>query len=124
MPSGAAAAGPDAVAAMPAATAKSRMAVGSTIAIRRPDGMPIAGSQPRPVPPARYSRRAMTTRTSLPCTLGFAGNLPEQDEETHGSQDSYQRLLASAERIDGAHRRARGERQRNDQGQGGQEPEL
>ncbi len=53
MPSGAAAAAPNALAAMPAATAKSRIAVGSTIAVRWPGGAPIASSQPRITPLAR-----------------------------------------------------------------------
>ena len=53
MPSGAAAAAPNALAAMPAATAKSRIAVVSTMAARRVGRAPIASSQPRITPPAR-----------------------------------------------------------------------
>lgn len=65
MPRGAAAGAPKALAAIPAATAKSRMAVGSRMAVRRAAGTPVASSHPSPAPQARYSTRAATMRASL-----------------------------------------------------------
>ena len=124
MPSGAAAAAPNALAAMPAATAKSRIAVGSTMAVRWGGGAPIARSQPRTTPPAEVDQQSQQDAGVAGPQVKLARHLPQQHEQAGRAQHPDDRLLASAMRIQGPHRGPGDQRESYDQGQGRQQPEL
>ena len=124
MPSGAAAAAPNALAAMPAATAKSRIAVGSTMAVRWAGGAPIASSQPRITAAGQVGEQSQQDPGVAGPQVKLARHLPQQHEQAGRSQHPEDRLLASAERIEGPHRGPGDQRESYDQRQGRQQPEL
>jgi hypothetical protein len=85
VPRGAAAA-PKALVAMPAATAKTLIAVGSTIAVRRREGH-ADGEQPPEGGPARQGEDDAGIAGPQ---VQLAGDFPEQNQQVRGSQDPGQ----------------------------------
>jgi hypothetical protein len=106
MPSGAAAAVPNTLTAMPAATAKSRNAVGSTMAVRCrgwcADGQcPSQGGDT-----GQVSKQGQQDMDIADGKVQLAGDFLEQDQQACGSCHPDSWLPAATERITHAQRRA------------------